>query len=134
MPIKLQYNNLVVCIISYSNVEYWHSICARKLHLHCLLVMSNDAGPFISVQVNPLLLLCRSFNIHKDPLPLEAQKVLPILTELQSRVQELLNEWPGHPGLQQVRIHLMLISLCRHKCFCACIHLYSPVLLLKSSC
>ena len=60
---------------------------------------------------------CRPFNIHRDSLPLEAQKVLPILTEIQNRVQELLNEWPDHPVLQQVCSLLFLFFLCRHRIF-----------------
>ena len=43
-----------------------------------------------------------AFNIYKDSDESEAQKVLPVLNDIITRVQGLLFEWPDHPGLKQV--------------------------------
>ena len=44
----------------------------------------------------------RPTNIYKEPAVYEVQRALPVITELRTRIKELLLEWPDHPGLKQV--------------------------------
>jgi midasin len=43
-------------------------------------------------------------NIYKESVVSEAVKVGPVVNGLKERVEELLVEWPDHPGLVQVRV------------------------------
>lgn len=44
----------------------------------------------------------RPTNIYNEPAVYEVQRALPVITELRTRIEELLLEWPDHPGLKQV--------------------------------
>ena len=44
----------------------------------------------------------RPTNIYKEPTVYEVKRALPVITELRTRIKELLLEWPDHPGLKQV--------------------------------
>ena len=44
----------------------------------------------------------RPANIYNEPAVYEVQRALPVITELRTRIEELLLEWPDHPGLKQV--------------------------------
>lgn len=44
----------------------------------------------------------KPYDIYHDPNISEAGKCRPLLEDLAKRVDELLNEWPGHPSLKVV--------------------------------
>ena len=44
----------------------------------------------------------RPTNLYNEPAVYEVQRALPVITELRTRIEELLLEWPDHPGLKQV--------------------------------
>ena len=44
-----------------------------------------------------------NYNIYKDPAPVENIQARDVIYSLQSRLQELLSEWPEHPTLLQAR-------------------------------
>lgn len=46
--------------------------------------------------------ILRPTNIYKEPAVYEVKRALPVITELRTRIKELLLEWPDHPGLKQV--------------------------------
>ena len=46
--------------------------------------------------------LFRPANIYKESAVYEVKRSLPVITELRTRIEELLLEWPDHPGLKQV--------------------------------
>ena len=50
----------------------------------------------------------KPYNIYHDPNIQEAIRCKPVLDEFQTRIQELLAEWPDHPTLKQV--HLLQIK------------------------
>ncbi|PSN42599.1 hypothetical protein C0J52_08699, partial [Blattella germanica] len=43
-----------------------------------------------------------NFDFYRDSYVKEAVKCLPILEELDTRVRELLSEWPEHPTLREI--------------------------------
>ena len=45
----------------------------------------------------------QAFDIYHECNVAEVQKLTPLLAEFSSRVTELLNEFPEHPALIQVR-------------------------------
>ena len=54
---------------------------------------------------------CRCFDIYHDSMVHEAKRVLPVLTSLVKRVEEVLVEWPDYPVLVQVFIFVISSSL-----------------------
>lgn len=60
------------------------------------------------------------FNIYKDPSPGESQKALVVVERMRSQVEELLSQWPEHPVLMQVLIHIRSLGscICKLKLFC----------------
>jgi hypothetical protein len=54
----------------------------------------------------PFCILSR--NVYKESVVSEARKAGPVVAGLKKRVEELLVEWPDHPGL--VQVHTLLMS------------------------
>jgi midasin len=42
------------------------------------------------------------YNMYKDPNINEARRMYPVVRDMRGRVAGLLDEWPGHPTLEQL--------------------------------
>lgn len=42
------------------------------------------------------------YNMYRDPNVNEARRMYPVLRDMRARVASLLDEWPGHPTLEQL--------------------------------
>lgn len=51
-----------------------------------------------------LIYFSRCSNMYKEAMVCEAMRAGPVVSHLKIRVEELLLEWPEHPGLIQVRL------------------------------
>ena len=54
-------------------------------------------------------IVCFSYsgcNVYKEAVVCEARRAGPVVSGLKDRVEELLVEWPEHPGLCQVSLHV----------------------------
>ena len=47
--------------------------------------------------------VCSSYNIYTDPNVAEVVKTFPVLSTLIQSTDSLLDQWPEHPVLNQVR-------------------------------
>ena len=54
----------------------------------------------MAVSVTSDFIFCR--NVYKEAVVNEAVRAGPVVNGLKERVEELLVEWPDHPGLVQV--------------------------------
>jgi len=70
---------------------------SRFVHSHLACTVNSHIVP------SKIFFLCYStFNIYKQPVIPEARRALPVVVSVKHRVEELLVEWPDHPGLNQV--------------------------------